>query len=228
MEDIRVWCEVCGVPERVEGLIEQRNAVAIAYIEYRGMKRAGMRRLQQSFVGLWQQTSQFSIYEPLVIPGVFQTEAYARAILSAVIEMGRLPDDLDAAVEVRIGRQSVLDGTRAFSVVLEEQALYTRFGSGEVMAEQLERLLAVGRMPGVSVGVISATAVRDPAWPVNGFWIYDGRTVITEIPTAQITVTHGPDVETFSRLFSGLTRMARTGAAAEAMIGTAIGVHRQK
>ncbi len=46
-------------------------------------------------------------FEPLVVPGLLQTEAYARAILST--RMGATPEDLDQAVAARMDRQRILD-----------------------------------------------------------------------------------------------------------------------
>ena len=66
-----------------------------------------------------------------------------------------LADDVDAAVEARMDRQRVLyTGERRFQVVIEEQVLRTRVGDADVMAGQLDRLLAVMSLPRVRIGII--------------------------------------------------------------------------
>ncbi|WP_372409664.1 helix-turn-helix domain-containing protein [Streptomyces luteireticuli] len=93
-------------------------------------------------------------YQTLLIPGLLQTEEYARALLSA-----HCPPVDDRTVEERLSlRMSRQERLRKqdvlFSFVLYEAALHTGVGGPEVMNGQLSRLLDVGGLRNVSVQVL--------------------------------------------------------------------------
>jgi ribosomal protein L39E len=94
-------------------------------------------------------------WEPLLIPGLLQTEDYARAVLSTW--RWDTADEVDAKVAIRLVRQSVL-ATADFRVLLDEPVLRRRIGAPEVMAMQLEHLLTMGARPNVTIQVIPGAA----------------------------------------------------------------------
>ena len=65
----------------------------------------------QQWAGIEAQATVLRWYEPLVVPGLLQTEQSSRAILSARPD-GNL-DDLDEQVAARLARQAILDRTGA-------------------------------------------------------------------------------------------------------------------
>ncbi|MEU6970505.1 helix-turn-helix transcriptional regulator [Kitasatospora aureofaciens] len=80
-------------------------------------------------------------YEALHIPGLLQTEDYARAILSR-----HMPPVDDSTVETRLAirlkrQERLLEPEVLFSFTIYEAALHTSIGGSEVMKEQLHRLL---------------------------------------------------------------------------------------
>ena len=93
-------------------------------------------------------------YEPLVVPGLLQTEDYARAILSARPD-GNL-DDLDEQVAARLARQAILDRTGAPQLwcILDEGVLHRALGGSKVMRSQLYRLAEVAEHPKTTIQVI--------------------------------------------------------------------------
>ncbi|MFD4444697.1 Scr1 family TA system antitoxin-like transcriptional regulator [Nocardia sp. NPDC058519] len=83
------------------------------------------------------------------------TPEYARAMVQFWIRFLATPNDVEDAVAIRMARQRIVQrGGRWFVIVLEEQALRTWFGSAEVQAGQLGRLLEVMALPQVSLGII--------------------------------------------------------------------------
>ncbi|MGH8347061.1 MAG: Scr1 family TA system antitoxin-like transcriptional regulator, partial [Pseudomonas sp.] len=98
-----------------------------------------MKHGQKARIPLYERTKLFRVYEPGLVPGLFQTAEYASAIIAHVIEFDQIPNDLEEAVAARMERQRVLyTGDRRFLVVLEEQALRTRVSdAASVMAGQL-------------------------------------------------------------------------------------------
>jgi transcriptional regulator with XRE-family HTH domain len=218
-EDIRDWCRACGTPAEVDDLIASARAVASAYVEWRRVERTGLGRVQRAAAPLYERTRRFRIFEPGLVPGLFQTPEYAAALMATIISFSRIPDDLAEAVAARMGRQQVVhEGGRTFAVVLEEQVLRSRFGDAEVMAGQLGRLLTEMSSPNISLGIIPASVPRDAMWPVNGFWIFDDERVISEIPSAEITITQAGEVEVYARTFEALASMAIYGEHARTLI----------
>ncbi|WP_067490439.1 DUF5753 domain-containing protein [Actinomadura hibisca] len=137
-----------------------------------------------------------------MIPGLFQTSAYATARMGRFNEFHGFPGDLADAVEARMERQRVVrSGRRTFAVVLEESAPWFRIGSRVMMREQLDHLRDVATWPQVSLGVIPRDRARR-IWSVPTFWIFDGRRVITETPTAELTITAPGEVEIYRRVFA--------------------------
>lgn len=218
-QDIRDWCRACGAEGQVPDLIATARAVQSAYLEFRRQARAGMKRvLGVHTASLYERVSLFRIYEHNVIPGLFQTAAYCSAMLSFWIGFLDVPDDLDAAVAVRMERQRVLyQAGKRFAVVLEEQALRTWFGTAEVQAGQLGRLLEMLSIPTVSLGIIPMMTERGGVASA-GFWIFDDSLVALEIPTASIEVTRPQEIELYARMFEHLQASAVYGAAARALI----------
>ena len=212
-DDIRDWCRACGAEEQVPDLIATARVVESAYLEFRRQARAGMKRvLGAHTVPLYERTSRFRIYEHNVIPGLFQTAAYCAAMLSFWIGFLDVPGDLDAAVAARMERQKVIfDAGKRFEVVLEEQALRTWFGTAEVQAGQLGRLLEMMAVPTVSLGIIPLMTERT-AVASAGFWVFDDSLVALETPTASIEVTRPQEIELYARMFGHLRASAVFGA----------------
>jgi transcriptional regulator with XRE-family HTH domain len=107
------------------------------------------------------------------VPGLLQTAAYARAIVRA----GRpaySDDAVERTVQARMGRQEILAADAAPMVwyVMHEGVLRHLIGSPEVMAEQLDHLLASAARPGVMVQVLPFTA-HDHAGVEGAVSVYD-------------------------------------------------------
>lgn len=94
-------------------------------------------------------------YAAHVVPGLLQTEDYARAVLSVGRTLGS-KEQLEERVALRMGRQERL-GTPdrpELWVVLDEAVLRRPVGGREVMGEQLARLLGTAAEPHITVQVL--------------------------------------------------------------------------
>jgi transcriptional regulator with XRE-family HTH domain len=223
-QDIGDWCRACTAEQQIPDLIATTHAVESAYLEFRRQARAGMKRvLGAHTLQRYERTGLFRIYEHNVIPGLFQTAAYSAAMLSFWIGFLEVANDIDAAVTARMDRQRVIyQRGKRFEVVLEEQALRTWFGTADVQAGQLGRLLEVMSMPTVSLGVIPMVTERT-AVASAGFWIFDSSLVALETPTASVEVTRPQEIELYARMFEHLKAPALYGSAARALIIKALG-----
>ncbi|MET2714715.1 helix-turn-helix domain-containing protein [Streptomyces carpaticus] len=109
-------------------------------------------------IELESTAGQIFQYEANLIPGLFQTEAYARAIIGG-FPTPHVPP-LDEAVQVRLERQKILDSPDAPRIicVLDEAALHRQIGGPSVMAEQLRKLVAIANPPHLSIQVLPYSA----------------------------------------------------------------------
>lgn len=109
-------------------------------------------------VEIEQRADMLRAWEPLIIPGMLQTEQYARAIFRG--RPGITPDLIEQSVAARIDRQRILErenGPKLW-VVLDEGVLTRPIGSEEVMAEQLAHLAAMDDHPRVHIHVLPQNA----------------------------------------------------------------------
>ena len=93
------------------------------------------------------------------VPGLLQTEDYARAFIQ--VSRPDLTDvEIDRLVAVRIGRQDIFAGPIPPKVwyAIDESAFRRRFGGAEVMAAQVDRLMAVASVPGNVIQVLPFVA----------------------------------------------------------------------
>jgi hypothetical protein len=109
----------------------------------------------QTYVGLEETATLIRTYEGHLVPGLLQTEDYARAVIFA-----GLPGEPDVEVErwlrLRMDRQGLLthvDPPRLWAVV-DEAALRRPIGGPEVMRAQLEYLITTMKLPNVTLQVI--------------------------------------------------------------------------
>ncbi|MEU9149228.1 helix-turn-helix transcriptional regulator [Streptomyces sp. NPDC048417] len=221
-EDVRRWCRACGADDQAADIIAQSRDAETAYTEWRRQMRAGLRRLQASYVGLYQATELFRIYSPTLVPGLLQTEGYARGVLAGVAELYETPNDVDQAAAARMERSKIVhESGHQFVMVIEEAVLYYQLGDADAMAAQLGYLLTAGALPAVSLGIIPKTT-RRTIWPQEVFHVYDDQLVSVELMSARVRVTQPSEVQLYVHAFEQLRSMAVYGADARALILRAI------
>ncbi|MGQ4481233.1 Scr1 family TA system antitoxin-like transcriptional regulator [Streptomyces sp. SAS_276] len=103
---------------------------------------------------------------------------------------------------------------------LGEHALYTEFGGPEVMKGQLGRLLAVMRLPRLSLCIIPRSAPVG-IWPGNSFSMFDDI-VLVETYSAEFPVTQLRENELYTKAFALLKQSAVHGTAVRALVLTAV------
>jgi transcriptional regulator with XRE-family HTH domain len=123
------------------------------------MQNGGQPLWFKGFAELEARALEIHEFELQVVPGLLQTEAYARA----VIERGRLiesPDLIDARVGDRLERQQRLTSPDrpVLWVVLDESILFRQTGGTQVMREQIEHLMAATRAEKTVVQVLPMSA----------------------------------------------------------------------
>lgn len=127
----------------------------------------------EAYVGFEAEAVRFRDFQPLYIPGLLQTEAYARAVLMAGPTPGT-PEEIDKSVALRMQRQAILTQARPpeFWFVISETALRVQVGSSEITRAQLAHLAEVAARPNVTLQVLPFTSAAHVN-PITGFRMLD-------------------------------------------------------
>jgi len=112
-----------------------------------------------TLIGFESEATEIRWFEPTLVPGLLQTEAYARG----VIAVGRETEHevIEQRVRARLERQSVLTRERQplrLWAILSEAVLHTEVGGPDVQREQLQHLVKVAKLPNVTIQVLPFTA----------------------------------------------------------------------
>jgi transcriptional regulator with XRE-family HTH domain len=112
-------------------------------------------------------------FEPLLVPGLLQTDMYARALFGTRI--GVTEDEIDELVVARLKRQEALTKPNppTLWVILDEWVLRRPVGGRHVMLEQVNRLIEAAQQPNVVFEVIPADAGAHEGLYGGGFAIAD-------------------------------------------------------
>jgi transcriptional regulator with XRE-family HTH domain len=110
-----------------------------------------------AFVGLEDEAKDIRSWQTQLIPGLLQTEDYARAVIAL---SDNDSERIEARVRARLARQLLLRRQHAphMHAVLAQSALEQEIGGAEVMRKQLAELWAQTRRPNVTLQVMPYTA----------------------------------------------------------------------
>lgn len=126
----------------------------------------------------WQEIEREAVslrsYQSMVLPGLLQTEAYARAVLAGGGLLGR--GEVERHLATRLARQGILtqDDPPQFTAVIDEAVLRRPVGGRETMHEQLTTLVSACAAPHVRVHVVPSV--------VGAYAGLNGPFVIAESP----------------------------------------------
>jgi transcriptional regulator with XRE-family HTH domain len=178
----------------------------------------------EMYVGLEQAASVIRTYQVQFVPGLFQTEDYARAVMLLGYP-GAPDDDTDLRVSLRMARQEMLTRPDAPSVwaVMDEAALRRPVGGRRVMRAQLERLLELTELPRVTLQAVpfdsGGHAAAGGSFTILRFAdpnIHD--IAYLEQLTSALYLDKRPDVENYLKVMDRLCAEAATPAETRTML----------
>jgi hypothetical protein len=107
------------------------------------------------YVGLEEAAQLIRVYEVQFVPGLLQTEGYARAVIQQG-SPGLDPEEVERRVQLRMGRQKLLsrENPPRFWVIVDEAALRRPMGGRDVHIAQIERLMEVVSEPNITLQVM--------------------------------------------------------------------------
>lgn len=222
--DVSVLTEVYGVTgEARDSLIQMAREARRRGWWHR--HRQALKPGFDSYIGLEAEATVVRSYEPLVVPGLMQTEPYARAVIEATA-MTQARSEVDEKVSVRISRQRLLHGPGdpiQLVALLDEAVLRRRIGGHAVMCEQLKHLADLGRLPNVEIRVIPFSAGAHAA--LDGKFCLlsfpdpeDPDLVYLEQATSGLMPEDPEEVGRYTLMFGSLTALALGAEASAAFI----------
>ncbi|SRR6266487_2040057 len=118
----------------------------------------------RTFPGLEQAAELIRGYESQCVPGLLQTQDYARALTMAGFTAAAT-EEIERRVALRMARQQILsrrDPPRVW-LVIDEAALRRPAGGPKIMRAQLDRLIEASREPHIALQVLPYAAGAHPA-----------------------------------------------------------------
>lgn len=116
-----------------------------------------------AFVGLEADASALRAFQALLVPGLLQTERYARAVINAM-RPGAAVSEIERRIAARMARQHLLDDPQPpeYWAVIDEAVLHRVVGDRDVMFEQLTRMVEIAERPHITIQVVPFGAGAHP------------------------------------------------------------------
>ncbi|GAB3723343.1 helix-turn-helix transcriptional regulator [Amycolatopsis oliviviridis] len=167
-----------------------------------------------TFVGLEADASSLRAFQALLVPGLLQTERYAKAVIRAM-----RPDAEDAEIRrrvaARMARQELLTDPSPpeYWAVMDEAILHRTVDGAEVMAEQLYRMVTMAAQPNVTVQIVPFGAGAHPGMEgpflIMGFpELADTDVVYVDSTSSGLYLEEPPDVRRYALMFDHLRAAA--------------------
>ena len=163
------------------GTDQERRAELLALLREAGQRgwmqldRSDLREIYADYISFESEARSVSDYESLFIPGLLQTEDYARAVIRGALPQAT-QEQVESRVTARMERQGLLtrDNPLQLWAIMDEAAARRIVGGPAVMREQLARLRDTAALPNVTVQVIPYDAGAHPGMP--------GSFIVLEFP----------------------------------------------
>jgi len=227
--DIRELARLYGIDDAgTEALVQlARQAKRPGW--WKGMSQA----LPEGFsvhIELESSATAIRTYEAQWVPGLWQTEAYVRAVLAAN-SLTSTPEQIERQVQVRMRRQQILarpdPKPPAIWAILDEAVIRRVVGGRAVMRGQLERLREASGDPAVTLQILAFNAgahmaaygsfalfdPSDPAFPV---------TASTDRPAGSLIEDDPEDIHRYTMMFDHLRASAMSPGASRTLIDEAM------
>ncbi|GAA0371102.1 helix-turn-helix transcriptional regulator [Actinoallomurus spadix] len=161
----------------------------------------------EQYAALEVEASEIRSWQPLWLPGLLQTEAYARATME-----GSHVDDVEGKIATRLKRQAILEREDPPHIwfLIDEKTIAQGVGGPEVMAEQIEHLLALTEQPSITLQLIPSRAGVHPGLD-GGFNVLttdEGDVGFVEAPLGGRLIQDDQDVRRLARRWDHIRSLA--------------------
>ncbi|MFI9721553.1 helix-turn-helix domain-containing protein [Streptomyces sp. NPDC052396] len=218
--EVRAMCDLYDAPrELTEGLVKLALETKAKgwWHSYDDVMPEGF----DLYIGLEEAALRIDWYEPELVPGLLQTEDYAREIIRAG-HQGKDPEEIERRVQLRVNRRISLTrviNPPALAVILGEPVLRHLIGGTTVMARQLAHLADVANLPNVTIQVVPANVGFHQGLTAGQFQILrfpltrsgketEPPTVYADGYTGDLYLDRPNEVERYDAAFQDISSMA--------------------
>lgn len=218
-EDLRAFARVVGATAEVtDELLTRVRTVHSVHAAWRRQLAGGAAVGQHDILELEASVRLVRAFEPAVIPGMLETDDYARKLFDDVVALYGIPNDAEEAVRIRLRRQQLIhDPARRFEFIIAEAALRSQVCPPPVMRAQLDLVRALSNLETVEVFILPTDA-KLPFLPLHGFWIFDDELVSVETVHTRVEARDPSEVALYLRVFGQLKAAAQGEEAARALL----------
>lgn len=217
VDDVELLLDIYGVTDAAEragyaGLVKEASQKGW-WATYENVLGTGQ------LIGLEAEASSIRSYQSMTIPGLLQTESYARA-MAVASSMGEA-DDVDRRVEARMLRKAVFSRASppAFWTVIDEAALLHITPD---LRDQLEYLVEVSHRPNVGIQVLPVAggphAAMTAHFVIMEFPMPDPPVVYLEVATEELYLESAEQVREYTRRFDFVQASALSVEESRALI----------
>jgi transcriptional regulator with XRE-family HTH domain len=218
-EDLQGFAQVVGATAEItDELLTRVRTVHSVHAAWRRQLAGGAAVGQHDILDLEASVRLVRAFEPAVIPGMLETDDYARKLFDDVVALYGIPNDAQEAVRIRLRRQQLIhDPARRFEFIIGEAALRSQVCPPPVMRAQLDLVRALSNLETVEVSIL-ATDAKLPFLPLHGFWIFDDELVSVETVHTRVEARDPSEVALYLHVFGQLKAAAHGGEEARALL----------
>jgi L-rhamnose isomerase len=206
-----------GVP------LDERERLMTLAVETKARPWWGYYDVPSTFVGLEAAAATISDYKSAVVPGLLQTDGYARAVVTATLE-DPTPAAVEEQLQARRTRRLRLVGEHAVRVhaVIDEASLRRQMGGAEIMHGQVLALIRLAGQPNINLQFLPFRLGAHPALESN-FTIFHFEEDVSDIVYieglfGEQYLESATDLVRYRRVFNQLTAIAPTPAESVRML----------
>jgi transcriptional regulator with XRE-family HTH domain len=177
-----------------------------------------------TYIGFEGEAESVWNYESLFVPGLLQTEDYARAVIR-----GGMPNassnEVERRVEVRLERQAVIGNDNPLNLwgIVDEAAIRRRVGSADVMRAQLRHLLEASELPYITFQVIPFDVGAHAGMPGSFSFMQFAEAAIPDViyidsMAGELFLEEESDVRRYRLIFEHLRAVAVSPDATRSLI----------
>lgn len=231
--DVEAMCRLYGAPDDLTGALKALAKETKA----RGWWHSFGDVIPEGFdvyIGLEEAASHFRWYEPELVPGLLQTEAYTRALI-AESRPDSAPEEIERLIHVQTSRKALVTRTiepPMLHVVINEAVLKRPVGGPDVMAAQLQHLVELSQRPNIDLRVVPFAAGMHPGvrsgafimlgFPVNGTGEpSEPTTVYLNHLAGELYLDKDREVNRYEAVFTNLWAVSLDETVSEQMLTTA-------
>lgn len=207
--------------QRTEMIALSRQATQLGWLQ---QYESELPEQYTTYISFEAEARSVRDYESQFMPGLLQTEDYARALIQGTMPL--LPaDEMQRRVEARLQRQAALTKRTPLQLwaIMDEAVLTRMVGGPKVMTEQLNRLIAAGRQPHITLQVIPFDTGAHPG--MTGPFVMmdfpdkaDPELVYTESMGGDLFLERDTDVRRYTTMFEHLRALGLSPTATERAI----------